>query len=49
MRAFEDHLVVPYGFQNTAIGDGHLNADGHRIVARELYQVLKDLPGVTWE
>lgn len=49
MEAFEKDFTVPYGFNNTTMGDGHLNADGHRIVAQELYQVLKDLPEVTWE
>lgn len=49
MKAFEENFTVPYGFHNTAMGDGHLNANGHRIVAQELEQVLKDLPGVTWK
>lgn len=49
IKAFKENYTVPYGFYNTAMGDGHLNADGHKIVAHELYQVLKDLPGVTWK
>lgn len=32
---------LPYGFCNTSIGTGHLNEDGHRMVAEELYNVLK--------
>lgn len=44
MKAFEENFIVPYGFYNTTMGDGHLNVDGNRIVVQELDQVLKDLP-----
>ena len=43
LKAYEDNYTVPYGFNNTSPGSGHLNADGHRIVACELYQALSEL------
>lgn len=49
LEAYKKGYIVPYGFHNTAMGNGHLNADGHGIVARELYRVIKDLPEVSWK
>lgn len=41
---FEDKysscLVYPYGFANTAPGTGHLNTDGHQMIAESLYEEL---------
>ena len=34
---------LPYGFNNTTMGAGHLNKDGNRLVAKTLYQKLKEL------
>lgn len=42
LLAYEENYAVPYGFSNTTIGTGHLNEDGHRIIAEELYKVLKE-------
>lgn len=39
--AYERDSVVPYGFFNTAMGSGHLNADGHRLCAQVLLEALK--------
>ncbi len=39
-EAYEADYSLPYGFQNTTLGRGHLNALGHRIVAEQLYQAL---------
>lgn len=41
MYAYEGKL--PYGFTNTTMGAGHLNKDGNRLVAKTLYQKLKEL------
>ena len=37
---YRDRYIVPTGFPNTAIGYGHLNKHGHRIIAEELYTTL---------
>lgn len=39
-RAYEEDYTVPYGFNNTSMGAGHLNADGHRLIAEALYPYL---------
>jgi hypothetical protein len=33
--------TVPYGFANTAPGQGHLNEDGHRLMADLIYQYME--------
>lgn len=38
----EKHLV-PYGFNNTAVGVGHLNVEGHRMIAEEIIKYLKEV------
>lgn len=40
-QAYEEDHTVPYGFPNTTMGSGHLNADGHRICAELLLEALK--------
>lgn len=45
LEAYEDKYTIPYGFSNTEMCSGHLNTDGHEIVANELYRVLQDLQG----
>lgn len=32
--------VLPHGFSNTAVGVGHLNKDGHRMIANRLYDII---------
>lgn len=44
LEAYEDDYIVPYGFNNTEMGYGHLNADGHKIIAQELYETLQGVP-----
>lgn len=46
VEAYETDYTVPYGFANTEMGQGHLNADGHAIIAQQLYQILIELPEV---
>lgn len=46
LRAYDERHAVPYGFHNTVIGYGHLNAEGHEIIANELFQVIKGLQEV---
>jgi len=38
---YKRSYVVPYGFFNTTMGNGHLNVAGHQIIADELYKALK--------
>ena len=41
-RYEEDH-VLPYGFCNTAVGMGHLNTEGHRMIAGALAGMITEL------
>ncbi|NLI53882.1 MAG: hypothetical protein GX417_06085 [Clostridiales bacterium] len=43
LRAYESDYSLPYGFNNTTMGSGHLNQTGHRIVAEELYKALQQI------
>ncbi|MEL4106690.1 SGNH/GDSL hydrolase family protein [Oscillospiraceae bacterium WX1] len=48
LSEYQSQQLVPYGFSNTAVGVGHLNRDGHRMIADVLFQVIaKDEAGVT--
>ena len=40
---YETERKLPYGFANTAPGQGHLNAPGHRILAEEIISYLEEL------
>ncbi len=42
LEAYAEDYSVPYGFPNTTMGTGHLSVDGHRVIAEELYKVLKE-------
>lgn len=42
-KAYRENYTVPYGFSDTSMGAGHLNADGHRLVADALYGKLKEV------
>lgn len=33
--------ILPYGFNNSSMGSGHLNKYGHNMVADELYKIIK--------
>lgn len=39
---YETRHVVAYGFPNTSVGAGHLNAHGHRMIAEELYKLITE-------
>ncbi len=45
LAAYKADYTVPYGFQNTTIGAGHLNAAGHKIVAEAFYNALMETQG----
>lgn len=39
-KEYDDKSLLPYGFSNTRPGSGHLNEEGHRMVADALYNLL---------
>lgn len=46
LDAYESEHILPHGFVNTAAGEGHLNAEGHEIIARALYEIIQQEGGV---
>lgn len=42
LAAYAKDYSVPYGFSNTTMATGHLSVDGHRVIAEELYNILKE-------
>lgn len=42
LNAYATAHILPHGFANTAMGVGHLNAEGHRLAAEALYAVLSE-------
>ena len=38
---FENH-ILPHGFSNTSVGSGHLNKEGHAMVAEAIYHRIKE-------
>ncbi|MCR5508170.1 MAG: hypothetical protein K6F34_05735 [Lachnospiraceae bacterium] len=41
MEAYENDHIIPRGFFNTTMGDGHINRAAHRMIAEELYKVIQ--------
>lgn len=39
---YENEHILAHGFCNTAVGSGHLNASGHRVIAERLKEVLQE-------
>lgn len=42
LAAYEGERMLPDGFANTALGVGHMNADGHRLAAEVLAGVIEE-------
>ena len=40
LAEYEADYTVPCGFSNSKMGSGHINADGHRMIAEELLSVV---------
>ena len=38
---YREKHILPYGFWNTSVGKGHLNTEGHRMFADEIYALIK--------
>jgi len=45
LREYEEKNILPYGFWNTLPNTGHLNREGHRMIADELCKVIDQLEG----
>lgn len=45
LAEYQSSHILPYGFANSAVGSGHMNCDGHRMLAEELYAVIKKTSG----
>jgi hypothetical protein len=43
VEEYKNTYVLPHGFSNTAIGAGHLNETGHRLVAQELFRYINEI------
>ncbi|GHV08590.1 hypothetical protein FACS189485_20260 [Spirochaetia bacterium] len=43
MEEYQTNHILPYGFANTAVGAGHLNKNGHRIIANELFRRINEI------
>jgi hypothetical protein len=42
---YKANHVLPHGFSNTAVGAGHLNKNGHKMVANELFKQINKISG----
>lgn len=42
LAAYEADFTLPHGFVNTSPGKGHLNADGHAMIARALFEFIEE-------
>lgn len=42
---YEEQHMLPYGFSNTQVGVGHLNAQGHQLIGDKLIEVIMELEG----
>ena len=45
VQAYAEARVLPHGFANTALGVGHLNADGQRLMAEALAAAILEMEG----
>ena len=42
LESYENEAKLPHGFANTSIGTGHLNKNGHAMIAESLYEIMKE-------
>jgi hypothetical protein len=40
IEEYNNSYILPHGFSNTVIGAGHLNRNGHRLIANELFRQI---------
>lgn len=41
--AYEEEHILPYGFCNSGVGQGHINEEGHRLMAEEIFSSIRDI------
>lgn len=41
-KEYQEKFTLPYGFINSKTAFGHLNAEGHRMMAEEIYNLIKE-------
>lgn len=41
LSEYKKDYTLPYGFANTAVGVGHMNKEGHRMFADEIYKLIQ--------
>ncbi len=39
-ESYNQTRVMPHGFSNTTVGEGHINESGHRCIAKKLYSTI---------
>lgn len=42
LKNYNEKQILPHGYCNTKVGVGHLNAEGHRIIAERLYATIEE-------
>lgn len=42
LNEYEQNAVLPHGYSNTSVGQGHLNKHGHKMIAEELYKLMEE-------
>lgn len=42
MNAYQSTHTLPHGFINTTVGSGHLNKDGHAMIAHAIYKLIAE-------
>jgi hypothetical protein len=43
IEEYNNNHILPHGFSNTAVGSGHLNRNGHKIIAHELFRQINNI------
>lgn len=43
LEGYENEAVLPHGFTNTSIGTGHLNKNGHAMIAESLCEIMREV------
>jgi len=41
LSEYEKNYTLPAGFFNTSVAKGHMNKDGHRMFAEEIYKLMQ--------
>ena len=43
LSEYEKNYTLPTGFFNTSVAKGHMNKDGHRMFAEEIYKLMQKI------